>query len=87
MLTRHALATLALLGAAAAQKECTVAYTEGQDDSPAIVQAFTECAENAVITFQQRNYSAYTPMTFANLSACIYGIGSHFADFRSEQRT
>ena len=50
--------------------ECTVEYSgDGvTDDSPAIIKAFTECAVDSVITFAPANYSAYTPITLANLS-------------------
>ncbi|EIN08863.1 pectin lyase-like protein [Punctularia strigosozonata HHB-11173 SS5] len=48
--------------------ECVVPHNEnGTDDSPAILEAFTTCAEDSVITFQQKNYSAYTPMSWVNL--------------------
>jgi hypothetical protein len=33
-------------------KECTVTYTEGQDDTPAIIDAFTQCATDSIITFE-----------------------------------
>jgi hypothetical protein len=52
-------------------KECTVVHTDGQDDSPAILSAFQECAQDSVITFEAKNYSAYTPMTLSNLSTSV----------------
>jgi hypothetical protein len=70
MIARTAAIALALAAVASA-KECTVEYTEGQDDSPAILSAFQECAQDSVITFQQKNYSAYTPVTLSNLSAYL----------------
>lgn len=67
---RNALATLAFVGVVAAQRECIVPHEEGRDDSPDILKTFQECRENSVIRFQQVNYTAYTPMTWDNLSIC-----------------
>jgi hypothetical protein len=68
---RAAALAAALLAAVAVASaaECTVKYTEGQDDTPAILSALDECRENSIITFEAgRNYSAYTPVTLDNLS-------------------
>ena len=50
--------------------ECTVERSndDAVDDSAFILDAFTKCAEDSVITFSKANYSAYTPVTLANLS-------------------
>lgn len=50
--------------------ECTVERSsdDAVDDSASILDAFTKCAEDSVITFQKANYSAYTPITLSNLS-------------------
>lgn len=50
--------------------ECTVdrSNDDAVDDSASIVDAFAKCAEDSVITFTKANYSAYTPITLANLS-------------------
>jgi hypothetical protein len=70
-----AAALLAASATLAGAKECTVAYTEGQDDSPAILSAFSECRENSVIIFEAgRNYSAYTPVTLDNLSGLSFSL-------------
>lgn len=66
---RTTLVTLALAATAAAQKECVVPHGDGGDDSPAILKTFQDCNENAVIRFEQANYTAYTPMTWDGLSA------------------
>ncbi|KDR74055.1 hypothetical protein GALMADRAFT_212234 [Galerina marginata CBS 339.88] len=49
--------------------ECTVAHSgdDSTDDSSSILKAFTDCASDSVITFQQANYSAYTPVSLTNL--------------------
>ncbi|KAF8153996.1 pectin lyase fold/virulence factor [Crassisporium funariophilum] len=62
------LATLGFSGFSRAA-ECTVAHSDDgvTDDSPSIIKAFTDCATDSVITFAQANYSAYTPVTLANL--------------------
>ena len=64
-----------LLFTLASAKECIVLHTEGLDDSSNILAAFKECAQDSVITFQQTNYSAYTPVTLSELSkphlACL----------------
>jgi len=51
--------------------DCTVAHdeTEGADDSPAILAAFTECRKDGHIFFEQKNYTAYTPVSLTNLGA------------------
>ncbi|KAF9017680.1 pectin lyase-like protein [Hymenopellis radicata] len=59
------LATVATTWAA----ECTVdRNTDGSDDTSFILKAFKDCSKDSVITFQQANYSAYTPMSFTDLS-------------------
>ncbi|KAF9256201.1 putative endopolygalacturonase [Marasmius fiardii PR-910] len=48
--------------------ECVVeGNNDGTDDSQHILQAFESCKENGVIQFQQRNYSAYTPISLTDL--------------------
>ncbi|KAF8918384.1 pectin lyase fold/virulence factor [Mucidula mucida] len=49
--------------------ECTVdRNTDGSDDTSFILKAFKDCSQDSVITFQQANYSAHTPMSFTDLS-------------------
>lgn len=51
--------------------DCTVSRNEdGSDDSSAILKAFSDCKEDSTITFQQGNYSVYTPVSLDNLSEC-----------------
>ncbi|KAF5343966.1 hypothetical protein D9756_011438 [Leucocoprinus leucothites] len=44
--------------------ECTVARSGTEDDSPAILKAFTDCQVDSTITFSQANYSAFTPFAY-----------------------
>jgi hypothetical protein len=51
-------------------KHCTVQKNRNDaDDSANILKAFTDCATNSIITFLPTNYSAFTPITLAGLSA------------------
>ena len=53
--------------------DCTVERNEdGSDDSVAILKAFADCKEDSTITFQQGNYSAYTPVALENLSKHLF---------------
>lgn len=47
--------------------ECTVARSGTEDDSPAILKAFTDCQVDSTITFSQANYSAFTPVSLTGL--------------------
>ncbi|EKM76209.1 hypothetical protein AGABI1DRAFT_131529 [Agaricus bisporus var. burnettii JB137-S8] len=47
--------------------ECTVSHSGSEDDSPAILKAFSDCQVDSVITFQQANYSAFTPISLTGL--------------------
>ncbi len=52
--------------------ECTVdRNTDGSDDTSFILKAFKDCSQDSVITFQQANYSAHTPMSFTDLSKLL----------------
>lgn len=83
MLSRSVLALhLLVFARMTGAKECAVAHsnTDGADDSPAIVAAFTECAQDSVITFAQSNYSVFTPVSLTGLSAspfCAARPGAH----------
>ncbi|KAJ7581561.1 pectin lyase fold/virulence factor [Mycena floridula] len=58
--------TAPFLGVQAA--ECTVSRNvNGSDDSHFILQAFTDCASDSVITFSKANYSALTPVSLTGL--------------------
>jgi len=59
-------------------EECTVAHSETEDDSPAILKAFSDCQVDSVITFSQANYSAYTPVSLIGLSNYTAGISPVF---------
>jgi galacturan 1,4-alpha-galacturonidase len=48
--------------------ECTIVHSATEDDSPAILKAFTDCQADSVITFSQANYSAFTPVSLTGLS-------------------
>ncbi|EJD50151.1 hypothetical protein AURDEDRAFT_199573 [Auricularia subglabra TFB-10046 SS5] len=63
----HSLALLVLATIAAA-KECIVAHVDADTDAaPAILDAFTECATNGLITFEQKNYTVGTPVSLTGL--------------------
>ncbi|KAL0064865.1 hypothetical protein AAF712_008118 [Marasmius tenuissimus] len=48
--------------------ECMVeSNNNGQDDSEHILRAFETCKENGIIHFEQRNYSAFTPISLTGL--------------------
>lgn len=68
---RTVLATTLLLAITAKvnAKSCTVQSSNGRsDDSPAIAQALSECAEDSVITFSEGvDYNVFNPVK-ANLS-------------------
>lgn len=49
--------------------ECTVAHDAAEDDSPAILKAFTDCQVDSTITFSKANYSVFTPISLTGLSA------------------
>jgi len=55
-------------------KECTVTHSGVEDDSPAILKAFSDCQVDSVITFSQANYSAFTPVSLTGLSNYTAGI-------------
>lgn len=62
---------LACVTAAAVQ--CTVAHNNdpAQDDSPAILKAFSDCANDGEITFEDAvDYYALTPVSLTGLSKC-----------------
>ncbi|KAH7097874.1 pectin lyase fold/virulence factor [Auriculariales sp. MPI-PUGE-AT-0066] len=63
------LATVLLATRLVRSKECTVEHSEddGADDSPAILTAFQDCKLDSVITFEQKNYSALTPISLTDL--------------------
>jgi len=55
-------------------EECTVTHSEVEDDSPAILKAFTDCQVDSVVTFSQANYSVFTPISLTGLSNYAAGI-------------
>jgi len=55
-------------------EECTVTHSEVEDDSPAILKAFTDCQVDSVVTFSQVNYSVFTPISLTGLSNYAAGI-------------
>ncbi|KZV87819.1 putative endopolygalacturonase [Exidia glandulosa HHB12029] len=68
MLARVTLPLLLLASARVQAKECTVVQaSDGADDSPAIIDAFTQCAVDSTITFEQKNYSVLTPVSLTGL--------------------
>jgi len=55
-------------------EECTVTHSGVEDDSPAILKAFTDCQVDSVVTFSQANYSVFTPISLTSLSNYTAGI-------------
>lgn len=70
MRTCLTIATLLAVRGAVGAKTCTVQSSNGQsDDSPAIVKALAECAEDSVITFSEGiDYNVFNPVNASNLS-------------------
>ncbi|KAL0571248.1 hypothetical protein V5O48_010718 [Marasmius crinis-equi] len=58
--------------------ECMVASNDnGTDDSAHILQAFDACKENSIIHFEQKNYSAFTPVSLVGLkNVTIHLLGN-----------
>ena len=54
----------------------------GQDDSEHILKAFETCKENGIIHFEQKNYSAFTPISMTGLSASL-STRIYFVEFRN----
>lgn len=54
--------------------ECTVPHSVTEDDSPAILKAFTDCQVDSVITFSNANYSAFTPVSLTGLSGTNFPL-------------
>jgi hypothetical protein len=48
---------------------CIVNHSEGKDDTPNFLNAFSRCSKDATIVFREGiNYNAWTPVQFHNLS-------------------